>query len=39
MGAQGGGDFDDLEIGRAVVYLVNNSGGKMAEPKKPESAK
>jgi cytochrome c5 len=35
MGAQGGGDFDDLEIGRAVVYLVNNAGGKLAEPQKP----
>jgi cytochrome c5 len=39
MGAQGGGDFDDLEIGRAVVHMVNNAGGKMAEPKKPEAAK
>jgi cytochrome c5 len=35
MGAQGGGDFDDLEIGRAVVYMANGSGGKLAEPKKP----
>jgi cytochrome c5 len=32
MGAQGGGDFSDFEIGRAVVYLVNQSGGKLAEP-------
>ena len=39
MGAQGGGDFDDLEIGRAVVYMANNAGGKLAEPKKPEAAK
>jgi cytochrome c5 len=39
MGAQGGGDFDDLEIGRAVVYMANASGGKLAEPKKPEAAK
>jgi hypothetical protein len=37
MGAQGGGDFDDLEIGRAVVYLANESGGKFSEPKKPEA--
>ena len=39
MGAQGGGDFEDLEIGRAVVYMANASGGKLAEPKKPEAAK
>ena len=39
MGAQGGGDFEDLEIGRAVVYLANSAGAKFAEPKKPESAK
>ena len=28
MGAQGGGDFDDVEIGRAVVYMANTGGGK-----------
>ena len=33
MPAQGGGDFTDLEIGRAVVFLANKSGGKFAEPK------
>ncbi|MEY4883223.1 MAG: hypothetical protein RIS34_1077 [Pseudomonadota bacterium] len=33
MGAQGGGDFEDLEIGRAVVYMTNAAGGKLAEPK------
>jgi cytochrome c5 len=33
MGAQGGGDFSDLEIGRAVVYLANQAGGKFDEPK------
>lgn len=33
MGPQGGGDFSDLEIGRAVVYMANQSGGKLAEPK------
>jgi cytochrome c5 len=32
MGAQGGGDFDDVEIGRAVVYLANSAGGKFTEP-------
>lgn len=39
MGAQGGGDLSDFEIGRAVVYLANNAGGKFAEPVKPEAAK
>ena len=38
MGAQGGGDFEDLEIGRAVVYMVNASGGKFEEPKAPAPA-
>lgn len=33
MAAQGGGDFEDLEIGRAVVYMANASGGKLDEPK------
>lgn len=32
MGAQGGGDFTDFEIGRAVVYLANKSGGNLKEP-------
>ena len=35
MGAQGGGDYSDFEIGRAVVYLANNGGGKLEEPKAP----
>lgn len=35
MGAQGGGDFQDVEIGRAVVYLTNASGGKFPEPAAP----
>lgn len=41
MGAQGGGDLADFEIGRAVVYMANNAGGKLAEPAKPapETAK
>ena len=38
MGAQGGGDFSDLEIGRAVVYMANKSGAKLDEPKAPEAA-
>ena len=27
MGAQGGGDHGELEIGRAVVYMANQAGG------------
>jgi len=38
MAAQGGGEFSDAEIGRAVVHLVNNAGGKMDEPKAPAAA-
>jgi cytochrome c5 len=38
MGAQGGGDYSDLEIGRAVVYLANQSGGKFEEPKPAAAA-
>ncbi|WP_374437515.1 cytochrome c5 family protein [Inhella sp.] len=35
MGAQGGGDFSDFEISRAVVYMANQGGGKFDEPKAP----
>ena len=35
MGAQAGGDFNDTEIARAVVYLANNAGAKFEEPKAP----
>lgn len=35
MGAQGGGDFDDFEIARAVVYMANAGGAKFDEPAKP----
>ncbi len=35
MGAQGGGDFTDLEIGRAVVYMANKAGAKFDEPTPP----
>ena len=38
MGAQGGGDFEDAEIGRAVVHMANAAGGKFAEPQKPVAA-
>lgn len=37
MGAQGGGDFSDYEIGRAVVYMANAGGAKFEEPKAPEA--
>jgi cytochrome c5 len=36
MGPQGGGDFEDFEIGRGVAYMANAGGAKFAEPKKPE---
>lgn len=39
MGAQGGGDFADYEIARAVVHMANAGGAKFEEPKKPEAAK
>lgn len=38
MGAQGGGDFEDAEIGRAVVYMSNGAGAKFEVPKAPVAA-
>jgi cytochrome c5 len=38
MPKQGGGDFSDVEIGRAVVYMANKSGAKFAEPAAPATA-
>jgi cytochrome c5 len=35
MGAQGGGDYRDIEVARAVVYLANKGGAKFAEPAVP----
>ena len=35
MGAQGGGDYEDIEIGRAVVYMTAAAGGKFPEPVAP----
>ena len=32
MGAQGGGNFDDIEIARAVVFMTASAGAKFAEP-------
>jgi cytochrome c5 len=38
MAPQGGGNFSDLEIGRAVVYMANAGGGKLAEPAAPAAS-
>lgn len=38
MGPQGGGDFSDFEIQRAVVFMANNGGAKFDEPKAPAPA-
>jgi cytochrome c5 len=38
MAPQGGGEFSDYEIGRAVVFMVNKAGGKLDEPKAPAGA-
>jgi cytochrome c5 len=38
MPPQGGGDFSDLEVAKAVVYMANASGGKFEEPKAPAPA-
>ena len=38
MGAQGGGEYNDIEIGRAVVYLTSAAGGKFAIPDAPAVA-
>jgi cytochrome c5 len=34
MAPQGGGDFEDAEIGRAVVHMANAAGAKFAEPQR-----
>ena len=38
MAAQGGGEFSDFEIARAVVYMTNKAGAKFDEPKAPAAA-
>ncbi|OAK66620.1 cytochrome C [Variovorax paradoxus] len=38
MPAQGGGDFEDLEVGRAVVYMANAGGAKFPVPDRPAPA-
>ncbi len=35
MPAQGGGDFDDVEVGRAVVYMANAAGANFTDPPRP----
>lgn len=35
MAPQGGGEFNDTEIARAVAYMANAGGGKFAEPNPP----
>jgi cytochrome c5 len=42
MPARGGTspeDVSDYELGRAIVHMVNSSGGKLAEPPAPPAAK
>lgn len=38
MPAQAGGDFDDVEIARAAVYMANAAGAKFAEPQRAANA-
>ena len=38
MPPQGGGDFSDVEITKAVVFMANSAGGKFEEPKAPAQA-
>jgi cytochrome c5 len=36
MPAQGGGDFEDTEVARAVAWMANSAGAKFAEPAQPK---
>jgi cytochrome c5 len=38
MAPQGGGDFNDTEIARGVVFMANAAGGKFDEPQAPAAA-
>jgi cytochrome c5 len=38
MSAQGGGDYNDIEVGRAVVYMANKGGANFPEPAVPAAA-
>ncbi|AEG91362.1 c-type cytochrome [Ramlibacter tataouinensis] len=35
MPPQAGGDFEDVEIARAVAYMANSAGANFAEPQRP----
>lgn len=39
MGSQAGGSLTDFEVARALVHLVNASGGKFSEPVEAVAAK
>ena len=39
MSPQGGGEFSDTEVGRAVVYMANAAGAKFPVPAAPADAK
>lgn len=38
MAPQGGGNFSDLEIARAVAFMANAAGGKFPEPAAPAAS-
>jgi cytochrome c5 len=38
MTAQGGGNYNDVEIGRAVVHMANSGGAKFEVPEPPPAA-
>jgi cytochrome c5 len=38
MGAQGGGEFEDIEVGRAVVYMANHGGANFPIPEPAAAA-
>ena len=38
MAPQGGGDFNDTEIARAVAYMANAAGGNFTEPAAPAAS-
>jgi cytochrome c5 len=37
MSPQGGGAYSDFEVSRGLVYMANNAGGHLPEPKAPAS--
>ena len=38
MPAQGGGDFDDVEVARGAAYMANAAGAKFPEPQRAAAA-